>query len=274
MSRKNRQKEQWIVYVVSPYFSRDHDSISQNIQLAISEAQELVRKGFLPLVVHNHTHHFEQKATAGESFYRAFDRLLLELPCVKAIKCSPTWRVSQGGRIEVFHMLDLEKPVVETFDALEALRDGRPHARVAEITLDERDRKAYTEDIPKIHIVFTIGPYVTLADSKGNRKHMDCILAAEEASIELWNAGFPAFCPQRALCDLEITSAHYSDFCSQMLTSGIASSVVVLPHWENDEESVRQVRLTQERGIPVFGDVKSAVAFQSGEEGYYKVSII
>ena len=184
-----------IVFVAGPYFATEHDLISRNIQEAITAGQELFKRGFLALVVHNHTHHFEQKTKVEEPVYRAFDRLVLE-KSVDAIICLPNWRTSQGARIEVHHMLSLKKPVFEAFDDLVAWRDGKHYPEVTVVTLSERDQEVFDESVPEIKVVFTIGPYATL---KEGRRHHKCVLSAEDYSVVLWNAGFPAFSRSDAL---------------------------------------------------------------------------
>lgn len=259
-----------LIFVAGPYFAKDHETISRNIEHANAEGQKLFNAGCLALVVHNHTHHFERKTTIAEPVYRAFDRKLIR-DFVDAIKCLPNWRASQGARLEVSEMLKAGKPVFESDEALEAWRAGRPYAHVANITLNEVDERSLAIPVPDIRIAYTLGPYVTV--EKNCRQHHHCVLNAESVSIELWNAGFPAFSIQRALCDFNISESQYAAFADRVLDAKATDCAVVLPGWDTDEESLRQARITQELGLPILGDAASAITFLSGKKGYYRVNV-
>lgn len=259
-----------MIFVAGPYFAKTREAISQNIDAAMTEGKKLFKMGFLALVVHNHTHHFEEKTKIGEPVYRAFDRLLI-LKTVDAIKCLRNWRASQGARMEVATIHKAGKPVFESDSSLLSWAAGKPHASVTRILLEEADQAALDAPTPDIKVALTLGPFVSPQDD--HQYHYKTVLAAEEHSIQLWNAGIPALSPQRALCDLDVSFEQYRHFTDRLIAAGVASCALALPGWEDDPESFRQVAKAASMGLTILGDVASVLQFAKGEKGYYEVGI-
>ena len=100
-----------IVFIAGPYFGDGKkDNIERNIrnaekyQIALANAQV----GFF--CAHNHTEHFQEKATAPEDFYKKMDiRILQEVG--DAVLAIPGWESSSGAQAEVAWAKENSRPI-------------------------------------------------------------------------------------------------------------------------------------------------------------------
>ena len=90
-----------IVFIAGPYFGDgDRSKIQGNIRHAELYQIALANAGVGFFCPHNHTEHFEIKATANEDFYRALDMVFLQ-KIADAVMAIPGWKNSSGSRAEI-----------------------------------------------------------------------------------------------------------------------------------------------------------------------------
>lgn len=90
-----------VIFIAGPYFGNgDKAKIQENIRNAERYQVALANSGVGFFCPHNHTEHFEVKATANEDFYRALDIKFLEKAC-DAVLAIPGWEKSAGARAEI-----------------------------------------------------------------------------------------------------------------------------------------------------------------------------
>jgi hypothetical protein len=88
-----------IVFIAGPYIGDGTPAvIAANIKEAESYAVALANHGIGFFCPHLHTHHFETKARAEETFYHALDFHFLTH--ADAILLTPRWQSSSGARRE------------------------------------------------------------------------------------------------------------------------------------------------------------------------------
>lgn len=90
-----------IVFIWGPYFGDgDKAKIQGNIRHAEQCQIALANAGVGFFCPHNHTEHFEIKATANENFYRELDMVFLQ-KMTDAVMAVPGWETSAGARAEI-----------------------------------------------------------------------------------------------------------------------------------------------------------------------------
>jgi len=90
-----------IVFIAGPYFGDgDKGKIQGNIRHAEKYQIALANAGVGFFCPHNHTEHFEIKATANEDFYREMDMIFLR-KIADAVMAIPGWETSLGSRAEI-----------------------------------------------------------------------------------------------------------------------------------------------------------------------------
>ena len=89
-----------IVFIAGPYSGKNKEIIEKNIRNAEKYQIALANAGVGFFCPHNHTGHFEEKATAPEEFYRKLDREILKRTC-DGILVIPGWENSEGTKLEV-----------------------------------------------------------------------------------------------------------------------------------------------------------------------------
>ena len=100
-----------IVFIAGPYFGNgDKSKIQGNIRNAERYQVALANAGVGFFCPHNHTEHFELKATANEDFYRALDMVFLQ-KTADAIMAIPGWQTSSGAKAEIEYVRQKGIPV-------------------------------------------------------------------------------------------------------------------------------------------------------------------
>lgn len=90
-----------IVFIAGPYFGKgDRKEIEKNIRNAEKYQVALANSQVPFFCSHNHTEHFEEKASAPEEFYRKMDMEILKR-CCDAVVALPDWETSNGARAEI-----------------------------------------------------------------------------------------------------------------------------------------------------------------------------
>src|SRR4030043_428973 len=90
-----------IIFIAGPYFSGgDKEKIEKNIRTAEKYQIALANAQVPFFCAHNHTEHFEEKASAPEEFYKKMDMEILKRVCDAALAI-PGWEASSGAREEV-----------------------------------------------------------------------------------------------------------------------------------------------------------------------------
>lgn len=108
---KKEERELKVIGIVGPYFGDGtYEVIERNILKAEAFAIALANLGIPFFCSHTHTRHFEAKAKAPESFYKAQDMRFLVKACF-ALLVVPGWETSAGTRAEIAKFKELGRPV-------------------------------------------------------------------------------------------------------------------------------------------------------------------
>jgi len=90
-----------IVFIAGPYFGDgERKTIEKNIRTAEQYQITLANASVPFFCAHNHTEHFEEKASAPEEFYRAMDFEFLKR-AADAMCAIPGWETSGGAKAEI-----------------------------------------------------------------------------------------------------------------------------------------------------------------------------
>lgn len=124
-----------VVYVAGPYRAITVWQVECNIHRAREVGIEVARAGFMPLVPHANTAHYDG-IQSDEFWLRGTMELLRRADAVMLV---PGWVKSEGTRLEIEEANRLGLPVFETIEALQAwdeakrmVPDGRSISRVEE----------------------------------------------------------------------------------------------------------------------------------------------
>lgn len=100
-----------IIFIAGPYFGNgDRSMIHDNIRHAEKYQIALANAGLGFFCPHNHTEHFEAKASADENFYRQLDMIFLR-KTADAVLAIPGWETSSGSRAEIEYAKKIGLPV-------------------------------------------------------------------------------------------------------------------------------------------------------------------
>jgi len=90
-----------IIFIAGPYFGDGNkETIEQNIREAEKFQIALANNRIGFFCAHNHTEHFQEKATAPEEFYYKLDFQFLK-KAADAVLALPRWEQSNGAKREI-----------------------------------------------------------------------------------------------------------------------------------------------------------------------------
>ena len=101
-------------------------------------------------------------------------------------------------------------------------------------------------------VVYVAGPYRASTEFE----LIENIRRAEAVAIEVWKAGYIAFCPHK-------NTAHFGGICEDKvwLESGLefldrSDALILVEGWEKSTGTVEEISFARKRKIPIFSSIK------------------
>jgi hypothetical protein len=101
-----------LIYVAGPYSAPTKDAVSLNIAAARHVGRLMVQKGWMPVIPHGNTYHFDELIDMPQSFWLSGTLNLME-QC-DAVVLVDGWELSTGARGERQRALELRMPLYDT----------------------------------------------------------------------------------------------------------------------------------------------------------------